>query len=65
LFSGTVSGDPGKDVADFRFRQQWWRADLQAAVILPRQRFDFDGEPHRLREGGSDGDHTVMRQQTG
>jgi len=40
-------------------------ADLQAAVILPRQRFDFDGEPHRLRERGSDGDHTVMRQQTG
>ena len=34
-------------------------------MILPRQRFDLDRKPHRLRQRWPDGDHAVMFQQAG
>jgi hypothetical protein len=34
-------------------------------VILPRQRFDLDRKPHRLRQRRTDGDHAVMFQEAG
>ena len=46
---GTVSGHPGTNIFDLGFWQKRRRSDLKAAVILPRQCFDFDGKPHRLR----------------
>jgi hypothetical protein len=49
LFVGrTVSCDPAENVFDLGLRQQARCPDLQAAVILPGQRFDFDGKPHRF-----------------
>ena len=65
LVGRTVSRDPAENVFDLLLRQQPRRADLQAAVVLPRQRLDLDREPHRLRQRRPDRDHAVMFEQAG
>ena len=65
LLRVAVSGHADADFFDLLFRQQRRLADLQAAVILPRQRLDLDRKPHRLRQRRPDRDHAVMVQQAG
>ena len=47
------------------FDEQRRFSDLQAGVILPRQRLDLDRQPHRLCKRRPDGDHAVMGEQAG
>jgi hypothetical protein len=65
LFLETASRHPADDVIDYAFesnggvpicRQPWY---YRASV------FDFDGKPHRFREGRTYRNHAVVRQQTG
>src|SRR3984957_11172547 len=59
----TVSLHPLANLFDLGPRQQRRCPDLQAAVILARQGFDLDREPHRFCQRWPDRDHAVMRQQ--
>src|SRR6476659_795672 len=64
-FRHAVAGHALADTFDLGTRQQWRFSDLEAAVILPRQRLALDGEPHRLVQRLADRDHAVMVEQTG
>ena len=52
-------------LGDFGIGQHHRGADLQRDRILAAQGLDFDGEPHRLRQVRTRGDHAVVGKQAG